>query len=127
MPRDASTTPSPPPASTAARCWSPSTASRPMAFARSSSIARATASRCTRCRSRQLHHLEGRAADEAGGVGEGRDHLEVVEPFADEIAIETADGVHRGSELARLALELGAVVVAVGDDHRTGEAREVTL
>src|SRR5687768_14977781 len=127
MPRDASTTPSPPPRSTAARCSSPSTASRPMAFARSSWTARATASRCTRCRSRQLHQLQRGAADEAGRVGEGRDQLEVVEPFADEVSVETADGVQRGSELARLALELGAVVVAVGDDHRTGEAREVTL
>ena len=42
--------------------------------------------RCTRCKSRQLHHLQRRAADEAGGVGEGGDQLEVVEPFADEVS-----------------------------------------
>ena len=78
-------------------------------------------------RRRELHLLQHGAAEQAVGIGKRLHDLEVVAALHHRDRHRLADSFHRRGEVAALALEVGRLERAVGDDDRRAQLVDVAL
>ena len=75
----------------------------------------------------EVHLLQHRATEKAVGIAERLDDFEVVVALADEELDRFACRLHGRRKVPRLALELGGLQGAVGDNHGGGELVKMAL